>query len=341
MRCRCPGRVSFVLLMVWLACACAPVPTREGPGFVSYVVGNPVDVVRRTQGLLVLQGGGDDVDENYVRMGALGAGGDFVVLRASGADDYNQYIYDLCKCDSVETLVFGDRQASQDPYVIETIRNAEAIFIAGGDQSRYVRFWKDSPVEDAINAVIAKPAPIGGTSAGMAVMGEFLYAAMSEDSLTSEAALADPWMRDVTLDRDFLKLPKLGGIITDQHLHERDRIGRTVTLLARLVHDGWTKQGRGIAADRETALHVDPATGVAQVYGTPTHPTPFVYFLSTPGPPEVCAPGTPLSFRNVAVYRIGPGDGRFYLDDWRGEGGIAYTLSVDAGVLSSSRGEIY
>jgi cyanophycinase-like exopeptidase len=149
----------------------------RGPGFVSYVVGNPVDVVRRTQGLLVLQGGGDDVDENYVRMGALGGGGDFVVLRASGADDYNQYIYDLCKCDSVETLVFDDRQASQDPYVIETIRNAEAIFIAGGDQSRYVRFWKDSPVEDAINAVIAKPAPIGGTSAGMAVMGEFLYAA--------------------------------------------------------------------------------------------------------------------------------------------------------------------
>ena len=30
-------------------------------------------------------------------------GGDFVVLRASGEDDYNDYIYGLCHCDSVET----------------------------------------------------------------------------------------------------------------------------------------------------------------------------------------------------------------------------------------------
>jgi cyanophycinase-like exopeptidase len=324
-----------------MAGACAPVPTREGPGFKSFVVGNPADVVRPTQGLIVLQGGGDDVDENYVRMGALGGGGDFVVLRASGDDDYNDYVYALCECDSVETIVFDDRQAALDPWVIDTVRNAEAIFIAGGDQSRYVRFWKDTPVEEAINFVVAKPAPIGGTSAGMAILGEFLYSAMSDESLTSAAALTDPYMRDVTLDRDFLALPKLGRILTDQHLQERDRIGRTVTLLARLVHGGWTEQGRAIAADRETALHVDPATGIAQVYGTATHPTPYVYFLSTPGPPEVCVAGVPLTYRNVAVYRLGPGAGRFHLDDWHGDGGIAYTLSVDAGVLSSSRGEIY
>ena len=105
--------------------------------------------------------------------------------------------------------------------------NAEALFIAGGDQSRYVDFWKGTPVEDAINYVAAKPAPMGGTSAGMAIVGEFLYSAMSDESLTS--AEASPTLHsDVTLDRDFLSLPKLGGIITDQHLHERDRIGRTV-----------------------------------------------------------------------------------------------------------------
>ena len=53
-----------------------------------YLTGNAADVVRPTSGLLVLQGGGDDVDENYIRMGARGGGGDFVVLRASGDDDY-------------------------------------------------------------------------------------------------------------------------------------------------------------------------------------------------------------------------------------------------------------
>ena len=310
------------------------------PGYQHFIVGNPADVVTSTSGLLVLQGGGTDVDENFVRMGARSGGGDFVVIRASGTDAYNPYIYDLCSCDSVATIVFKNRNAAFDAFVIATIRNAEALFIAGGDQSEYVQFWKNTPVEDAINHVAAKPAPVGGTSAGMAIMSEFAYSAMSNSSLTSAEGLANPFHRDLTLDRDFVALPQLGGLITDQHLQERDRMGRTVAFLARLVKDGWSAEGRAIAADRETALHVDPVTGSTEVLSTPDHPTPFVYFLTTPGPPEVCLPGTPLTYRNVAVYRIGPG-GSFDLSRWRGTGGIRYTLSAEAGVLSSSRGEIY
>jgi cyanophycinase-like exopeptidase len=309
-------------------------------GYQYSVVGNPADVVTSTSGLLVLQGGGTDVDENFRRMGAHAGGGDFVVIRASGTDAYNPYIYDLCSCDSVATIVFKNRNAAFNQFVIDTIRNAEAVFIAGGDQSDYVQLWKGTPIEDAIQHVAAKPAPVGGTSAGMAIMSEFIYSAMSNSSLTSEEALADPFHRDLTLDRDFLALPKLGGLITDQHLQERDRMGRTVTFLARLVRDGWAAQARAIAADRETALHVDPSTGTAEVFTTPTHPTPFVYFLTTPGRPEVCEPGVPLTYRNVVVYRIGPANS-FDLGRWRGSGGIAYTLTVEAGVLSSSRGEIY
>jgi cyanophycinase len=310
------------------------------PGYQYSVLGNPADVVTSTSGLLVLQGGGTDVDENFVRMGAHSGGGDFVVIRASGTDAYNPYIYDLCSCDSVATIVFKNRNASFNQFVIDTIRNAEALFIAGGDQSDYVELWKGTPIEDAIHHVAAKPAPVGGTSAGMAIMGEFLYSAMSNSSLTSEEALADPFHRDLTLDRDFLALRTLGGLITDQHLIERDRMGRTLAFLARLVRDGWTTQGRAIAADRETALHVDPSTGAAQVFTTPDHPTPFVYFLTTPGTPELCEPGLPLTYRNVAVYRIQPGNS-FDLSRWRGAGGISYTLTVEAGVLTSSRGAIY
>jgi len=310
------------------------------PGYSYSVVGNPADVVTPTSGLLVLQGGGTDVDENFVRMGARAGGGDFVVIRASGTDAYNPYIYSLCSCDSVATIVFKNRNAAFQPFVIDTIRNAEAVFIAGGDQSKYVQFWKNTPVEEAINFVAAKPAPVGGTSAGMAIMSQFLYSAMTNSSLDSAEGLADPFHKDLTLDRDFLSLARLKGKITDQHLIERDRMGRTMAFLARLVHDGWTTEGRAIAADRETALHVNPSDGTAEVVSTPTHTTPYVYFLRTPGPPEVCAPGTPLTYRNVAVYRIGPG-GTFDLDTWTGTGGISYTLSAEAGVLTSSRGEIY
>lgn len=305
-----------------------------------YLTGNPADVVRPTSGLLVLQGGGDDVDENYIQMGAKGGGGDFVVLRATGGDEYQAYIHGLCHCDSVETLIVDSRAAAFDPYVVETVRNAEALFIAGGDQGNYVRYWKGTPLEDAINFVAAKPAPVGGTSAGMAILGEFAYSAMTPESLTSATALANPYAADLTLERDFLVMPRLTGIVTDQHLQERDRIGRTVALMARLLQDGWTTDARAIAADRETAVHIDPATGVVQVFATKDHPTPYAYFMSADRLPERCKPGEPLTFSQVNVYRLGPG-GRFDLAAWQGEGGLAYQLSVESGVLRSSRGATY
>jgi len=331
-----PSTVSAAFCLLLLGVG----PADSAQGYQHFIVGNPADVVTPTSGLLVLQGGGTDVDENFVRMGASAGGGDFVVIRASGTDAYNPYIFGLCSCDSVATIIFKNRQAAFNPFVIDTIRNAEALFIAGGDQSEYVAFWKNSPIEAAIHHVANKPAPVGGTSAGMAIMSEFVYSAMSNSSLTSAEGLADPFHRDMTLDRDFLGLSTLNGKITDQHLQERDRMGRTVAFLARLVRDGWTTEGRAIAADRETALHVDPTNGESEVLSTPTHPTPFVYFLRTPGPPEVCLPGTPLTYRNIAVYRLGPG-GTFDLTRWRGTGGISYTLTAEAGVLTSSRGDIY
>jgi cyanophycinase len=126
----------------------------------------------------------------------------------------------------------------------------------------------------------------------------------------------------------------------DQHLQERDRIGRTLTLLARLMQDDWDAEPRGIAADRETAVHIDPATGTAEVFATADHPTPFAYFLLPTRPPERCESGQPLTFRDVDVYRIGPG-GRFDIPAWKGTGGIAYRLSAVAGLLVSSRGAAY
>ena len=127
-----PCTVSAAMGLL-LLCARAAAPAQ---GYQHSVVGNPGDVVTPTSGLLVLQGGGTDVDENFVRMGARAGGGDFVVIRASGTDAYNPYIYGLCSCDSVATIVFKNRNAAFNDFVIETIRNAEALWIAGGDQSR-------------------------------------------------------------------------------------------------------------------------------------------------------------------------------------------------------------
>ena len=332
--------VTRVALAAAMAAALAvPVGGAPNARFDYYLTGDAANAGGTTQFGLGLMGGGTDVDALFTWMSDRAGGGDFVVIRASGADGYNQYVFDLGHFNSVETLVLKNRAASSDPFVLQTIRNAEALFIAGGDQSNYVNFWKGTQVEDAIHELAARGVPIAGTSAGTAILTEFVYAAQRK-SATSADALANPFNADITLDRDFLLLPHVSGIISDQHLIERDRLGRTLTFMARIVKDGWAPESKAIAIDRETAVLIDDA-GRATIVANADHPTPFAYFIRG-GVPEVCQPGTPLTYRNLAVFRAQPGS-TFDVGAWRGRGGTSYTLNVDAGAVSSTQpgGSIY
>lgn len=296
-----------------------------------FVIGNPADVVKPTTGGLALMGGGKDIDEAFRWLIKKSGGGDIVVIRASGTDAYNPYIYELGKVDSVETIIFKSRAAASDEFVINKIRNAEALFIAGGDQFNYVKYWEGTPVADAIKYLASKNIPIGGTSAGLAILGEFSFSAR-EDTILSTQALADPFDKRVTLDRDFLSLAGLKGVITDSHFVKRDRMGRLVAFLARIVKDRWARQAKGIGIDEQTALLVEP-DGRISLRGSGA-----AYFLSVQAEPEICLNKTPLTYRHLAVYKIA-GSATFNLSRWKGAGGTAYTLSAEAGVLRSSQTE--
>lgn len=306
-----------------------------GKNYDYFVVGNSNDVTTPTSYGLMLMGGGTDVDSAFQWMIGKSGGGDFVVIRATGTDAYNPYIAGLGALDSVETLIIKSRTGANDPFVVNKIRNAEAVFIAGGDQWNYVNYWKDTQVEDAINYVAnVRQVPVGGTSAGLAVLSEFMFSAKN-GSVTSADALADPFNRRVALDRQFLGLPLMAGIITDSHFVERDRMGRTVTFLARLIQDGWTTSPvKAIAVDSQTAVVVE-ANGNASLRGTNT-----AYFLRTPGAPQVCQSRTPLTFNNLSVFRMS-GGATFNLSTWSGSGGTNYTISATNGALTSSIGSIY
>lgn len=300
-------------------------------------VGNSADVTTSTSPGTVLMGGGTDVDAAFKWMCQRSGGGDFLVIRATGTDAYNSYIQQLCPTiNSVATLIIPNRTAASDPFVIATIQHAEALWIAGGDQSDYINFWKGTPVESQINALIARGAPIGGTSAGMNVLTEFVYSALASQGATSDQALADPFTRYITLDRDFASIANLHGIIGDPHFVTRDRMGRDLAFLCRVYANGWSAAPRDIAIDEKTALLIDPK-GTATVVGSST-----VYFMQAPGAPQVCQPGTPLTYDNIAIYRI-DANGSFDLSRWSGRGGTAYTVSADAGVVSSTQagGGIY
>ena len=135
------------------------------PSYEYYVVGNSTNVTRSTTAGELLMGGGTDVDAAFQWMIGKSGGGDFVVIRATGTDAYNPYIYALGTVNSVRPSLMVDRAAASDPFVVDKIRNAEALFIAGGDQKDYVTLWKGTPVEDAIHYLVSRNVPIGGTSA--------------------------------------------------------------------------------------------------------------------------------------------------------------------------------
>jgi cyanophycinase len=298
-------------------------------------VGNDRDATTKTVAGYALMGGGSDLDEAFRFLCDKSAGGDFLILRAAGDDDYNPYVQSLCKMNSVATLIIPSREAANDPRVAEIIQHAEAIFIAGGDQARYINWWPDTNVQAAMNAHIAAGKPMGGTSAGLAVLGQFIYSAQGDapddPDLRSSQALADPYFSRVTVRRDFLKIDLLRNTLTDTHFAKRDRMGRSVVFLARILQDGWSPNPREIAVDEKNAVLVE-SDGRARVIGSGKG----AYFIQVEKENSECRAGTPLTFHEYAVYHA-PSKAQFDLKTWSGSGGSSYSLSVDKGVVSSTQ----
>jgi cyanophycinase len=321
--------VATVVFLALLALAVAPLAKAADVGYTYYVTGDPADTVTDTQPGLILAGGATDQDAAMQWWLGRAGGGDIVVIAASGTDDYASYIYDtLGGVDSCETFVLGTRKASYDRFFLQKLNEADAIYFDGGNQWLYYSYIVGTPA-GAIISDAAQAKPEGGISAGLAVQGQFAYVA-EKGTITAKQALANPYHSHVTLVNDFLRLPYLTNVITDSHFVARDRMGRHITFLARIVNDGWTVQAKGIAVDESNTVTVDE-NGKAMLYGAGA-----AYFTRTNGRPQVCAKNLPLTYKSVSVYRLRAG-GTFDLPSWTGKGGTAYSVSAIAGVLSSTQ----
>jgi len=324
-----PMNRLLALLIILVACTSAMAAKK--PPYTYFRVGSIADVSPATTGGTVLMGGGTDVDAAFQWMCSLAGNGDFLVIRATGTDAYNPYIQDLCPdANSVATLIIPSTAAANDPNVAAIMQSAEAIWIAGGDQSNYINFWTGTPVQSILNAKIANHVPVGGTSAGMNVLTQFIYSAQAPQGVTSSQALADPFNRYMSFARDFATVSSLAGIIGDPHFATRDRMGRDLAFLCRIAALGWNTTPRGVAVDEQTALLID-GSGIATVVGNST-----AYFLQAPGPAQVCAAKTPLTYQNIAVQRI-DSSGTFNFGTWTATGATNYSVSANAGVLSSTQ----
>lgn len=261
-------------------------------------------------------------------------GGDYLVLRSGGIGSQAAWICDRYRdfVSSAAELSIDSRAAANNPEVVRYIRNTDALFIAGGNQNEYEDYWEGSAVEDAINYLInQKKVPVAGTSAGMAILGDYYYAPAHEGVLSSEI-LNNPFHHN-TKDiyrSDFIKVPFLKNVITDTHLdrvdddHPETRYGRLFGFLARVVHDtGNHLPVYGIGLEEGAFVAINEK-GIAKVFGNGTTKGQDAYFLQTLGfAPEQIQPGLPLIWHHngqaVKVYKISgnpEGSGHFDLNNW-------------------------
>jgi len=305
--------------------------------------GESANVTVRPRAGFALMGGGTDLDEAFQFLCDRADGGDMVVLRARGDDEYNAYLRGICRLNSVATLIIPNRKAAADPFVAETIGHAAAIFIAGGDQANYINFWMNTPVQTALNEAVRRGVPIGGTSAGLAVMGEYAYSAQGDKpddpNLDAKTALADPYGPRISFADGFLDIPILKAIITDTHFARRDRMGRLLVFLARLNEpgksSGSSQRVRGIGVQERAAVLLEPE-GKAHVVGYGP-----AYFIEADRASGVLQKGKPLTYGPFAVQKVAPG-ANFYIKSWAGDA-ISYKLTVEAGKIRSTQtaNEIY
>ncbi len=303
-------RFVFLVLALGLSfaavAAAAPVgnPAADA-GYRYYEIGDlAAPRPRPTAFGLLLVGGGDWPYDGFRWFIERAGNGRIVILRASGdVEAQNEFFNDIGGITAAQTLVFSDRRAASDPRVLGIVRGADGLFLAGGDQANYVRYWKDTPLAKAIDDHVRAGRPLAGTSAGLAVLGAHVYGALDGGSQTSRDALADPAGPTSTLTGDFLHLPFLDAVITDSHFGRRERQGRLIAWLAKLAHERRQPDVAGLGVDEYTALAIS-GTGESRVFsGNGGH----VWLFRPLRAADVYAPGKPLSFRAVPVVGLGTG----------------------------------
>jgi len=299
-----------------------------------YLTGNAADVVVPLAGPAHdFGGGGTDVDAalqwiiDQVRgCTSCSTKIDVVILRSSGSNGYNDYIYAMNGVDSVETLVINRAADSNLADVETTVKNAEVVFFAGGDQCDYVKYFKGTKVETAVESVYARGGGVGGTSAGLAIQGDFTYDGCGGSALSSDA-LANPYHRTMTFTYDFFHWANMASTITDSHFVTRDRMGRALAFVARQIQDGKAASALAVAVNEATSLEVDK-NGLATVVGDGP-----AYFVLGDHAPETCRSGVPLTYSNFKIWKV-PAGGTFNLKTRPTTG--YYLRSVSNGVISAN-----
>jgi cyanophycinase-like exopeptidase len=259
-------------------------------------------------------------------------GGNVVMLRASDSDVDDLPFYRDGNFASLQTILIPPcaSRAAVDA-VAPFVDRADAVYFAGGDQAHYVA-WKGSALIAAARRVYARGGVVGGGSAGHALQGAVVYDAVAGDRLNADThtrdAVANPLEPRISFTTGLFAWPALTDTITDTHFVVRDRFGRTVAFLARILRDRLLPDAAAayaLGVDQASAVVVDP-DGMATVFNGPGGRG--AYLVKATDAPLLTA-GEPLHY-TVMVSHLGRNGERFDLlrkisaDPW-------YAVTVDGG----------
>ena len=289
------------------AAPCAALPR----GASSERIGNPDDTVVVGTRRAVLMGGSAEVDPAMALHVAGAGGGDVVVLRASGStSSYLEYLASEVGADpapaSVEVIRIDNPPAGADDSVLCRVDRAEAVWLAGGDQSDYLLAWP-SELHASLGALADRGATVGGTSAGAMALSQASFDA-DGGSITSGTALADPSGDAVSVSLSPFAAPELDGVIVDTHFMAREREGRLLAFAVAAQAAGLPLPITAVGIDERSALVVED--GSFAVHSS-SGGSVWLYRVA-----EVAAQSGPLDLERVGRIRLVDGDAGVWPVDW-------------------------
>lgn len=271
------------------------------------------NLVSAAPGVIVLAGGGPEgdigvtTDWSHPLYKKLIENGDTtgdkkikVVVLSLEKPDTN-FIADYLKsmgADSAINIVVDSKKAANNPKVVNTLSDADIVFIRGGNQGKAYQLWKDTKLHKQIKALADRGGAIGGTSSG--AMGLSEYSSTGGLDYSSDEILANPHSallndeihpKTSGIHNDFFNIAE--GVIVDTHCGERGRLGRLVGVHAKAVADYKNKNIVSICLEEKTGIAI--TNGKAEVFGTGT-----AHFLQETADTEMIRkPNHPLSYSEI------------------------------------------
>lgn len=214
----------------------------------------------RPKGMLVAIGGNEDKEQDLKVLrtiaGLPDGGTKIVEVIPTASAEPRQMIESYERAfarigiSDVRGMDIQSRADAQDPEYVRRIKDADVVFLTGGDQLRITSLIGGSPVHRAITAHYWNGGVVAGTSAGAAAMSStMIFEGEAESAMTKGNVQMTPG------------LGLLPGALIDTHLIERGRISRLIEVITT------NPDHIGLGLEEDTGIIVREG-GIVEAIGT-------------------------------------------------------------------------